>query len=689
MKKTLAVICAALVAALIFVLPTGVLADPVTGELGDNLTYVWDSETKTITVSGEGPMADFTSGGSPFNAYAIRNNCTTVIIEEGVTTIGSYSFYNLQKVTSLTLPSTITEIHDGAFYNLKALPECDIPSGVTVIGERAFSNCQVLADVTLPAGLTSIGANAFSDCHNFTQVIIPDGITELPDMCFYQCWNVTSFTMPAGVTKAGQYVISNSSITEISIPASLTDMLFDSFGWGNSLMTDYNVDPENPAYCDIDGVLYTKAATLLMSCPLAKEGELVIDPNCIEIGPSAVDGCFGITSITIPEGVQKIGSAAFSSTGITTVVVPSTVTWLGGGVFGFCENLSHAEVYADVNDLGGSTFAGSGNLQTVVLGPNVRGYGYACFRDCYSLTSVTTIEGLTKIDEGCFNNCSSLTDFTMPDTVTEIGDNAFDGCSSLEGLYIPAGVTSLGMYAFSKTPITSAVIPEAITEIPGMLFQMCSQLTTVTVLGDLSSSEAYQVVGSNAFGKCTALETVYFRCPMPDPNKIAKNAFNGVNTKSFEIHYLNLWPEWGWECPFDSNNASYNYVADMVASYIDLYDVELRERVPADSRRDLRFIFVQVNVEGSTVNSRTFWIYNPDNDRYIEMPCRRTYYVDPDGEYELFTLVITDISPKNFKTSLEVGAWIDVTANIGNYRNEQLFVPEPFYCCVNDILGQE
>lgn len=687
MKKTLGFICAALIAALIFVLPTGVLADQTTGSCGENLTYVWDSDTKTITVSGTGAMTDYAANSSPFYAYAIRTNCTTVVIEEGVTTIGSYAFYNLQKVTSLTLPSTLTEIHEAAFLNFRVLTECDIPAGVTVIGKKAFTGCYALEDVELPQGLLTLGEAAFSDCRAFTSVTIPPLITEIPQNCFAQCWNIASFTIPEGVVTAGQYALTSSAITEINIPASMTDMLFDSFRNNNS-MENFNVAEGNPAFCDVDGVLYTKDRSLLLAVPYPRAGSFTVDPACTEIGPSAIDGCYSITEIVLPEGLLTIGSAAFSSTGIETIVIPSSVTYMGGGLFGFCENLVSAEVYANVDDLGGSTFAGSPNLQNVVLGPNVRGFGYACFRDCSSLVSVTAPEGLTVIDEGCFNNCVNLSDFTIPSTVTYIGSDAFNGCRALDGIEIPAGLTYLGMSAFCYCPITEVTLPEAITEIPGMVFQFCDQLRVVHVLGDLTSSTSYQVVGSNAFGRCTALEAVYFNCPCLDPNKVAKNAFNGVNTKTLEIHYLNLFPEWDWDRPFDTNSTGYNYVADLVASYVECYDVELRERVPADSRRDMRFIFKQVNVEGSTVHSRFFWISNPDNGKYIEMPCRRTYYVDPDGEYELFTLVVTDISPKNFDKRIEVGAVLDVTANVGGYRN-YLYTTEPFYCCVNDVIGDE
>ena len=686
MKRTFGFICAALIAALIFVLPTGALADQTTGSCGENLTYVWDTETKTITISGEGAMTDWSANGSPFYAYAIRNNCTSIVVEEGVTTIGSYAFYNLQKVTSLTLPSTLTEIHEAAFLNLKVLTECDIPTGVTVIGKKAFTGCYVLEDVELPQGLLTLGEGAFSDCRAFTSVTIPPLITELPTNCFAQNWNVTSFNIPEGVVKAGQYVLTGSQITEINIPASMTDMLFDSFR-NNSSMENFNVAEGNPAFCDVDGVLYTKDRSLLLAVPYPRAGSFTVDPACTEIGPSAIDGCVNVTEIVLPDGLTTIGSAAFSSTGITSIVIPESVTYLGGGLFGFCENLITAEIYANVDDLGGSTFGGCPNLQNVVLGPNVRGYGYACFRDCYALESVTVIEGLTLIDEACFSNCRALAVFAIPETVTEIGSEAFSGCTSLAVIEIPAGVTRLGMSAFASTAITEAVLPAGVTEIPGMLFQFCDQLTTVTVLGDLTQSNAYQVVGSNAFGRCTALEAVYFNCPCPDPNKVAKNVFTGVNTKNFEIHYLNIFPEWDLERPFDSNNAGYNYVDDIVASYVVGERVELRPRTQEDSKRDMRFVFRQVNVEGSTVHSRVFMIVNTVTGKQLEIPCRRTFYTDPNGEYELFTLVVTDITPGNFGTALEVYAGIEVTANTGH--EGFLYTTEPLVCAVNDLLGEE
>lgn len=715
MKKTFAVLCAALVAALMFALPTGVLAAELTGECGDNLTYSFDTETCVLTISGTGAMTDFANqNASPFaktSQNPIKTSCTAVVIEEGVTTIGSYAFYNMQYISSLSLPSTLTEIHANAFYGLKALTSCVLPDSVTLIGanafagcnamqtihlpesletigQAAFSSCQALQEITLPSGLTSMGNNAFYSCRNLTEVVIPDSLTVLPDGCFNQCWNVASFTLPETVTTLGQYVLSSSSITEIDIPASVTSMLFDSFGWGESNMVAFNVDEANPNYCDVDGVLYTKDRTELMRCPMGVTGEFNIDPACKVVGPSALDGCFYITAINIPEGVETISSGAFSSTGITSIVIPSTVTSFSSPL-GFCENLVTVEIYGDLDELGVGALRGLPALETVILGPNVRGYGESCFAESYALRSVTPIEGLTRIDESCFDSCQSLTDFHIPETVTYIGGNAFYKCSSLEGLYIPEGVTYLGMRAFAYTPITEATIPETITEIPGMLFQYCQQLTTVTVLGDLSASTAYQVIGSNAFYNCTALEKVYFTTHMPDPQKIAKNALSGTNSKTLEIHYLNIYPEWGEECPFDSANTGYIYVCDELFSQVYSGWVELRERAVEDGRRDMRFVFVQVNLEGSTVNSRWFKIVNDDTGKELTVPCRRTFYVDPDGEYEYFTLVVTDITPKNFDTYLVAYAYMDVTACDGSLRRVADNIFEPLYCCVNDLLGQD
>ncbi|MBR0136642.1 MAG: leucine-rich repeat protein, partial [Clostridia bacterium] len=115
MKKFLSLLSIAALAAAIFcLLPMTAFASEVTGTCGENITYEYVSETKTVTLTGTGAMTDYASAAkSPF--YNFRNELTTVVIGEGITTVGTYAFANQNKLTTISLPSTMTALKKGAF----------------------------------------------------------------------------------------------------------------------------------------------------------------------------------------------------------------------------------------------------------------------------------------------------------------------------------------------------------------------------------------------------------------------------------------------------------------------------------------------------------------------------------------------------------------------------------------------
>jgi len=157
---------------------TFTLGDNVTGELVDGV----------LTISGTGDMTDFSWNGSP-----LYNNTdiTSVIIEEGVTSIGDYVFQSCFSLTSVTIPDSVTSIGTWAFSDCNSLTSVKIGSGVTSIGEGAFWNCSSLESITIPDSVTSIGGYAFSDCSSLTSVKIGSGVTSIGEGAFWNCYELS------------------------------------------------------------------------------------------------------------------------------------------------------------------------------------------------------------------------------------------------------------------------------------------------------------------------------------------------------------------------------------------------------------------------------------------------------------------------------------------------------------------
>jgi len=115
-------------------------AEVVTGSCGTDVTYSYDTETYVLTISGSGGMNNYYSTSSaPWGTYC--QDIQTVIIEDGVTSIGSYTFYNCNSLTSASIPNSVTSIGSYSFSKCTGLTSITIPNSVTSIGEFAFFGC--------------------------------------------------------------------------------------------------------------------------------------------------------------------------------------------------------------------------------------------------------------------------------------------------------------------------------------------------------------------------------------------------------------------------------------------------------------------------------------------------------------------------------------------------------------------
>ncbi|KAK8834054.1 hypothetical protein M9Y10_031524 [Tritrichomonas musculus] len=82
-------------------------------QCGENVYYSFDDQTIILNINGIGPMYNFDSTNSSFINY--KNTVTHVIIEEGVTSIGSYAFYYFSRLKSVFIAGNLTSINKSAF----------------------------------------------------------------------------------------------------------------------------------------------------------------------------------------------------------------------------------------------------------------------------------------------------------------------------------------------------------------------------------------------------------------------------------------------------------------------------------------------------------------------------------------------------------------------------------------------
>ena len=126
--------------------------------------------------------------------YNDRDKIKTVVIKEGVTSIGSYAFDQCSNLISVTIPNSVTSIGKAAFDDCSGLTSITIPNSVTSIGGHAFWDCSGLTSITIPNSVTSIGDYAFYKCSNLTSITIPNSVTNIGDYAFGDCSGLTSIT---------------------------------------------------------------------------------------------------------------------------------------------------------------------------------------------------------------------------------------------------------------------------------------------------------------------------------------------------------------------------------------------------------------------------------------------------------------------------------------------------------------
>ena len=293
-----------------------------------------------------------------------------------------------------------------------------IPNTVTKIGDEAFKGNKKVTSVTIPGSVVDIGNNAFEGCEKLEKVAFtnPDGANNnllIRLSAFKDC----------------------TKLTDVEIPARVKQIVGNIFKGCTSLM-EIKVNANNPYYFAQDGVLFGPALVeyspkyddnyVLLAYPAGCQGAYSI-PSTVhgktidQVWTSGFEGAVGLTDITIPASIGRLGTAAFESTGLTHVTIPDTV----------------------------------------------RQVDPAVFQNCTSLVSVKLPNSITEIDQYLFANCISLQHVDMPDSITKINIYAFHNCTSLTSLALPEGLTSLSVGCFEKCyNLQHVVVPPSVINFP-------------------------------------------------------------------------------------------------------------------------------------------------------------------------------------------------------------------------------
>ena len=186
------------------------------GSCGKNVNYeLYDDYT--LRIFGKGAMYNYNDidtpemySDTPWSSW--DSKIKSVVIEDGVTRIGAYTFCFMESLTEVNIPNTVTSIGRSAFWWCTSLKKIDIPNSVTSIGAYAFWECGSLAEVNIPDSLETIDEGVFDSCSSLAHIDIPNSVTSI-----------------------GRFAFSGCSLTEVIIPDSVTSIGECAFGWCDNL----------------------------------------------------------------------------------------------------------------------------------------------------------------------------------------------------------------------------------------------------------------------------------------------------------------------------------------------------------------------------------------------------------------------------------------------------------------------
>lgn len=244
--------------------------------------------------------------------------------------------------------------------------------------------------------------------------------------------------------------------------------------------------------------------------PVTGEGKWGYTGTVTQVEPGAFGGETALQSLTLPEGIEYIGSNAFNNSGLEEIVLPETLVEIDQFAFSKTR-LTEIVIPGSVELLGASAFEGKSNggspLEKVVFeGNKIRELELRTFSYCDRLKEIVLPEGLESIGYNAFDGCSALERIDIPASVTYVGEAAFVYCTGLKEAVIGDGVAEIAKRAFAEcTALKRVVIGRGIRRIGDMAFNTRSSwdqmtLESVTVLFDDISSGDFPVLESGQRG---------------------------------------------------------------------------------------------------------------------------------------------------------------------------------------------
>ncbi len=337
-----------------------------------------------------------------------------------------------------------------------------------IIRDSAFS-WSGLSHINLPLDLKIIEQYTFENT-NLVSISIPDSVEEIQRSAFYDSGRLKYVQLPASLKYIGDSAFACTGLSgKMMISDKILSIGYGAFS-GCSELEVIEVSDDNKNYASLDGILYDKNYTELISAPGKIKGKVILPDKVKRIDTYAFWRCSLLEEIEFNDGLYEVGIRAFEDCdSLKSIEIPDSVKQLDAGIFTSCDN-----------------------LQDVVIG-----------------------DGVNIIPNSLLYSCSSLKNLALGDCIKEIEEYAFLGCYYLNGVYIPKSVEKISGSAFSGCENISYIEVDKENEnfcsIDGILYnKSCDEIIVVPkkVSGEIQIPDGIKTITDGAFVSCVNIEKI-------------------------------------------------------------------------------------------------------------------------------------------------------------------------------------